>query len=61
MGRREDDRGQIFYSFDLDKVVPADHLARQIDGFADTGLHHCLGLQDEATWVADFAGGVNKN
>ena len=31
MGRRERGQGQFFYSFDLDKVVPADHLVRQID------------------------------
>jgi len=28
MGRREAGRGQFFYSFDLDKVVPRDHLVR---------------------------------
>jgi hypothetical protein len=32
MGRRGDGQGQFFYSFDLDTVVPADHLVRQIDG-----------------------------
>ena len=32
MGRRERGQGQFFYSFDLDKVVPAGHLVRQIDG-----------------------------
>jgi hypothetical protein len=31
MGRREGGQGQFFYAFDLDKVVPADHLVRQID------------------------------
>ena len=31
MGRREGGQGQFFYSFKLDKVVPADHLVRQID------------------------------
>ena len=35
MGRREEGQGQFFYSFDLDKVVPPDHLVRQIDGFLD--------------------------
>lgn len=29
MGRREGGQDQFFYSFDLDKVVPADHLVRQ--------------------------------
>ena len=32
MGRREAGQGQFFYSFDLNEVVPADHLVRQIDG-----------------------------
>ena len=26
MGQRERGQGQFFYAFDLDKVVPADHL-----------------------------------
>jgi hypothetical protein len=30
MGRRERGQGQFFYAFDLDKVVPPDHLVRQI-------------------------------
>src|SRR6201993_5033425 len=32
MGRWEGGQGQFFYSFDLDRVVPPDHLVRQIDG-----------------------------
>lgn len=35
MGRRKDGQGQFVYLFDLDKVVPADHLVRQIDGLLD--------------------------
>jgi len=31
MGRREVGQGQFFYSFDLDKVVPPDHLVRQVE------------------------------
>src|SRR5438128_12643280 len=38
MGRREDGQGQFFYAFDLDKVVPLDHLVRQIDGVLDLAL-----------------------
>jgi hypothetical protein len=34
MGRRERGQGQFFYAFDLDKVVPADHLVREIDAFS---------------------------
>ena len=35
MGRREGGQGQFFYAFDLDKVVPPDHLVRQIDSVID--------------------------
>ena len=40
MGRQEGGQGQFFYSFDLDKVVPPDHLVRQIDGVLDLGWVH---------------------
>jgi transposase len=40
MGRRKDGQGQFFYSFDVDAVVPADHLVRQIDGVLDLGWVH---------------------
>jgi transposase len=40
MGRRESGQGQFFYTFDLDKVVPPDHLVRQIDGVLDLGWVH---------------------
>src|SRR6187402_751433 len=40
MGRREDGQGQFFYSFDLDKGVPPDHLVRQIDGLLDLSWVH---------------------
>jgi len=40
MGRREVRQGQFFYSFDLDKVVPPDHLVRQIDGVLDLSWVH---------------------
>jgi transposase len=40
MGRREDEQGQFFYSFDLDKVVPPNHLVRQIDGLLDLSWVH---------------------
>jgi hypothetical protein len=40
MGRREGKQGQFFYSFDLDKAVPSDHLVRQIDGVLDLGWVH---------------------
>jgi hypothetical protein len=40
MGRREERPGQFFYSIDLDKVVPPDHLVRQIDGLLDLSWVH---------------------
>jgi hypothetical protein len=40
MGRREGGQGQFFYAFDLDQVVPADHLVRQIDGVIDLSWVH---------------------
>src|SRR3984893_9814597 len=40
MGRREVGQGQFFYSFDLDKVVPSDHLLRQIDTILDLSWVH---------------------
>jgi transposase len=40
MGRRESGQGQFFYSFDLDRVVPPDHLVRQIDGILDLSWVH---------------------
>src|SRR5690349_22613597 len=40
MGRREDRQGQFFYAFDLGKVVPADHLVRQIDAALDLSWVH---------------------
>jgi transposase len=40
MGRRERGQGQFFYAFDLNQVVPADHLVRQIDGVLDLDWVH---------------------
>src|ERR1700752_1008811 len=40
MGQRERGQGQFFYAFDLDTVVPADHLVRQIDGVLDLDWVH---------------------
>jgi transposase len=40
MGRRERGQGQFFYAFNLDKVVSADHLVRQIDGVLDLDWVH---------------------
>ena len=40
MGQRERGQGQLFYAFDLDQVVPADHLVRQIDGVLDLDWVH---------------------
>ena len=40
MGRQEGGQGQFFYAFELDKVVPADHLVRQIDALLDLSWVH---------------------
>jgi transposase len=40
MGRRDDSQVQFLYAFDLDKVVPPDHLVRQIDGVLDLSWVH---------------------
>jgi transposase len=40
MGRRESGQVQFLYAFDLDKVVPPDHLIRQIDGVLDLSWVH---------------------
>jgi len=40
MGRREDRQGQFFYKFNLDEVVPPDHLVRKIDAVLDLSWVH---------------------
>ena len=40
MGRREDRQGQFFYEFNLDEVVPAEHLVRRIDAILDLDWVH---------------------
>jgi hypothetical protein len=40
MGRRGRGQGQFFYAFDLDAVVPCDHLVRQIDAMLDLSWVH---------------------
>ncbi|HUT51746.1 MAG TPA: IS1182 family transposase [Alphaproteobacteria bacterium] len=40
MGRGERGQGQFFYAFDLDEVVPPDHLVRKIDAVLDLGWLH---------------------
>ena len=40
MGRRKSEQGQLFYVFNLDDVVPPDHLARKIDAVLDLGWVH---------------------
>lgn len=46
MGRRETNQKQLFYAFDLDAVVPDDHLLRGIDA--------CLDLSDLRLRLAPF-------
>ena len=40
MGRMSGDRDRLFYAFVLDRVVPADHLVRRIDGVLDLRWLH---------------------
>ena len=40
MGRRNQDQGQLFYSFDLDAAVPDDHLVRAISRVLDLTWVH---------------------
>jgi len=40
MGRREDSQVQFLSAFNLDRVVPADHLVRQIDAILDLSWVH---------------------
>ncbi len=40
MGRLTGDRDRLFYQFDLDAVVPADHLVRRIGGVLDLNWLH---------------------
>ncbi len=44
MGREDDDQDQLFYQFNLDELVPEDHLLRYIDRVLDLkGLRAHLG------------------
>jgi transposase len=40
MGRKQQGQGQFFYSFNLDEVVPPDHLVRQINDVLDLDWVH---------------------
>jgi len=35
MGERSGAQGQLFYQFNLDEVIPADHMLRKIDTVLD--------------------------
>jgi hypothetical protein len=61
MERREVGQ-QFFYSFDLDKVVPPDHLVRQIDTVLARrgGAHGTLIMESAAKWWATSAPSPEK-
>jgi transposase len=40
MGRSKSGQGQFFYAFNLDDVVPPDHLVRKIDALLDLSWIH---------------------
>ena len=46
MGRQDRDQGRLFYEFNLDDVIPRDHLLRRMNGFVTAALgdlHQQLG------------------
>ena len=43
MGRLNRDQGQLFYSFNLEEVVPTDHLVRAIATVVDLSWVHEIG------------------
>ena len=43
MGRSAKDQGQLFYRFDLEAVVPSNHLLRGIDQVLDLSDQHHQG------------------
>ena len=46
MGRQDRDQGRLFYEFNLDDVLPRDHLLRRMNGFVTVALgdlHQQLG------------------
>jgi hypothetical protein len=56
MGRRENGHGQFFYLFDLDEVVPPDHLKRlkvenaEIIDSRDTMIPNEMGVAGRRCW-----------
>jgi hypothetical protein len=38
VGRQDRDQGRFFYEFNLDDVIPRDHLLRRMNGFVTTAL-----------------------
>ena len=57
MGRREDRQGQFFYEFNLDEVVPAEHLVRRIDAVLDLGWVH----QELAPYYSPHGAAVDRS
>ncbi len=49
-------RDRLFYEFDLDQVVPADHLVRRIDGVLDLRWLHA----DGATVACVYSGATRR-
>jgi len=49
MGRREQGQGQFFYDFDLERVIPDDHLVRKIYAVLDLSWVH----EELAPYYAD--------
>lgn len=55
MGEKASAQGQLFYQFNLDEVVPADHLLRKIDAVLDLS-----GLRAELAPYTPTQGGLRS-
>jgi hypothetical protein len=57
MDRRDGGQGQFFYSFNLDRVVPPDHLVRQI---VPSRLTAMMSVQSLSTLAGSPINGVRR-
>jgi hypothetical protein len=56
MGTKGGDQDRLFYSFNLDTHVPADHLLRRIDHFLDLSEAQNAALRGRRLWQSPFRG-----
>jgi hypothetical protein len=55
MGQREAGQGQFFYSFDLDEMVPADHLVRRSSALIQRSKQAASAITISQTRTSYFA------